>query len=132
MCTVCKKIWVPAIILITAAVNIGDNCRTDDQCDGIDEAICETGKCICRRGFHAYNNICWKDVALRSSCQTASECVIRPDLQDRVNCTEGICACAAGYLYSEVERTCESHASIQTSTWILTAALSSLILLYNK
>ncbi|GLV31425.1 uncharacterized protein CBL_07187 [Carabus blaptoides fortunei] len=69
---------------MTAAVNIGDTCATDDQCDGIDEAICETGKCICRRGFHAYNNICYKDVALRSSCQKAAECVIRPDLQNPI------------------------------------------------
>jgi len=82
---------------LQAASSFGENCTESIQCSAyLQDSFCYNGTCSCKSAHHGYGTECILDAKLGDRCSADRECIITPELQHSVRCTDGICTCVEG------------------------------------
>lgn len=93
------------------AINFGDACKEDVQCTrNLVGSVC-IGNCTCEYGFHQHGQQCFRNAVLDEACVDKRECIISPELENSVDCIQGVCACIGGKTNDELGCTVLSSAS---------------------
>lgn len=79
---------------VLAAAKFGDSCDEDAQCAAyLTGGICSGYTCDCSIGFHGYGVSCYRDAFVDEACTDRRECVLSQEMDNAVDCLEGICTC---------------------------------------
>lgn len=79
------------------ANNLLDRCSEDAQCYSVSPITsCILGRCECKPGHHAYNDLCWVSIGLGEYCSDSRQCISNSNITALMRCHDNRCACVAG------------------------------------
>lgn len=93
------------------ATNFEDPCKEDVQCTrNLEGSICKEN-CTCEDGLHQHGQQCFRDAVLEEACRDKRECILSPELENSVDCVEGVCTCIGARTNDELGCTVLNSAS---------------------
>uniref|UniRef100_A0A1B6DS60 EB domain-containing protein n=1 Tax=Clastoptera arizonana TaxID=38151 RepID=A0A1B6DS60_9HEMI len=99
----CEKGYVPdptGTTCLPRTSHIKGPCQLDIQCQVSfgDMSHCEAGVCVCLPQHHFFNGRCFRSRGIEEFCNNNTDCYIGEDFIHTVNCKDGLCKCATGYI----------------------------------